>query len=187
MKPKSGTPTFRLLQAIAADPDTVGPAEAADILCPRPKLTSIQSYPEWCRSVAVARAAPKGAVLTLDPQRQAQASRALRRLADAGLVAHLTGPRLSGWFVARVTLRGLSGALALTALGESVDLGPVLVGIVERVGGGCATVADAVGMKPSGATQAAWRWLVRSGVVVGVYGRVVTPKGLELLEVQHGS
>lgn len=184
ISPKRGSPTFALLQAIAESPDTIGPAEAADIVCPRPRLTGTEGYREWARSVAVARPTPhsRGPVLTLDPARQARASRALRRLAEAGLIEPVGAPRLSDWFTARVALRGLPGALALTSAGESVDLGPVLVGIVERVGGGCATtIGDVLGPKPSGATQAAWRWLVRSGVVVGVYGRRVSAAGLELL------
>ena len=182
ISPRPGTPTHRLLTAIAEAPDEIGPTEAADIICPRPKLTSSEGYREWVRSVAVARETPNGRVLTLDPARQAKASRALRRLAEAGLIAPLGGPRLSDWFEARAALRGVPGALALSTLGEGVDVGPVAVDIVERVRGGSATVGAVLGEKPSGATQAVWRELVRLRIVVGVYGRRVTEKGRAVVE-----
>ena len=181
ISPRPNTHTFALLLAIAEAPDEIGPAEAADIVCPRPRLTGTEGYREWVRSVAVARETPNGRMLTLDPARQAKASRALRRLAEAGLIAPLGGPRLSDWFEARAALRGIPGALALSTLGEGVDVGPVAVDIVERVRGGCATTCDAIGPKPSGATQAVWRELVRLRSVVGVYGRRVSSAGLELL------
>lgn len=207
---KPGTPAHRALRLIAQNDGDLTSAEVGAHLWPPPKLTGTSDYLAWRASLRLEvtdRTDDKGhrriaAIRSLsEAERNARASRLVRRLAEAGLVESRGAPVLASWFVAKWEERtariltdwrplGYPMALdqdrardeALAALLDRPDGSTsIRVRLVSAVADSPTSTADVTGKRPSGQVCRVWSALCDEGIVIPPARRWLTAKGWAVL------
>ena len=186
ISPKRGTPAALALRLIAEADGDLTAAEVGAHLRPLPRLTSTAGYLAW-----------RAALPAAQRDRDAWASRLVRRLVEAGLVESRGVPVLADWSTRRWDARTASILADWRALGYPVappessarsdalsallDQDAPRIALVRKVAETPpASVAALVGK--SGTAWRAWAWLCDEGVIIPPSRRSVTPKGRALLD-----
>lgn len=207
LNPKRGSDPHRALRLIADSPGDLSAADLAGHLWPLPRLTGTEGYLSWrasLRPVIVGRQHGRhidvrSAVMG---ERDAKASRMVRRLAEAGLVESRGAPTLADWFRDRWERRAARILTDWRALGYDVEPTPLaaradalwaLVGgdgmrklLVLEVANGPPSVASVLGAKPSGHEKRTWSALCDEGIILPPSRRWLTEKGRALLDRLDG-
>lgn len=187
---------LRALRLIRENDGDLCAADVGAHLWPPPKLTGTGDYLAWRASLRL-EVKPRGKHIDVrslsEADRNARASRLLRRMAEAGLIESRGRPVLADWFVAkweartarvREDWRALGYDMEPTYLAARSDALVLLAskdihrrGIIYGVAQGPSSVADVLGPKPSGATKRAWSALCDEGIVLPPARRWITNKG----------